>query len=95
MTDDRELPQIFGLVRMATARGERPDDPRTPRIYRLGAGHKRFFHRRLGWLLARQNVLIAEILARRDAPGLTAPCRAGLAAFPPNGRATGSPPRRR
>lgn len=73
----RELPRIFGLVRQAIARNERPDDPRNPTVYRLGAGHMRFFYPRLGWLLARQHALIAEMLARGYTPGFTDP--AGLA----------------
>lgn len=60
-------------MRAAIARGERPDDPRNPTVYRLGAGHMRFFYPRLGWLLARQHALIAEMLARGYTPGFTDP----------------------
>lgn len=69
----RELPRIFGLVRAAIARGESPGDPRNPTEYRLGAGHVRFFYPRLGWLLARQIALIAEMRARGYAPGFDDP----------------------
>jgi deoxyribonuclease (pyrimidine dimer) len=60
----RELPRVFALVRKAIARGERPDDPRNPEEYTLGRGHLRFFYPRLGYLLARQALLIAEMKAR-------------------------------
>lgn len=69
----RELPRIFGLVRAAIARGERPDDPRNPAEYRLGAGHVRFFYPRLGYLVRRQEALIAEMQRRGYAPGFTDP----------------------
>ena len=72
----RELPRIFGLVRAAIVRGERPDDPRNPRDYRLGPGHVRFFYPRLGYLARRQEALIAEMLRRGYAPSFTDP--AGL-----------------
>ena len=69
----RELPRIFGLVRAAIARGESPLDPRNPAEYRLGAGHVRFFYPRLGWLLARQVALVAEMRARGYAPSFGDP----------------------
>lgn len=69
----RELPRIFALVRAAMARGERPDDPRNPREYCLGAGHVRFFYPRLGYLAGRQAALIAEMKARGYAPSFTDP----------------------
>lgn len=69
----RELPRIFGLVRASALRGERPGDRRNPTQYRLGAGHVRFFYPRLGWLLARQIALIAEMRARGYAPSFDAP----------------------
>ena len=72
----RELPRIFGLVRAAIARGERPDDPRNPAEYRLGSGHVRFFYPRLGFLARRQEALIAEMLRRGYSPSFTDP--AGL-----------------
>jgi len=60
----RELPRVFGLVRRAIARGERPDDPRNPNSYVLGQGHVRFFYARLGFVLARYEALCQECLAR-------------------------------
>lgn len=69
----RELPRVFALVRAAIARGERPDDPRNPRDYRLGAGHVRFFYSRLGYLAKRQAALVAEMQARGFKPSFTDP----------------------
>ena len=69
----RELPRVFGLVRAAIARGERPDDPRNPTGYRLGAGHVRFFYRRLGYLARRQGLLVREMQARGHVPRFTDP----------------------
>ena len=60
----RELPRIFGLVRKAAERGEKPADPRNPRQYRLGAGHVRFFYPRLGYLVSRYLRLCDECRAR-------------------------------
>lgn len=77
----RELPRIFGLVRAAIARGERPDDSRNPRDYRLGPGHVRFFYPRLGFLARRQEALVAEMLRRGYSPSFTDP--AGLLAGMP------------
>lgn len=78
----RELPRIFGLVRAAIARGERPDDSRNPRDYRLGPGHVRFFYPRLGFLARRQEALVAEMLRRGYSPSFTDP--AGLLAGMPS-----------
>ncbi|MCP8895343.1 pyrimidine dimer DNA glycosylase/endonuclease V [Shinella daejeonensis] len=64
----RELPRVFALVRAAIARGERPDDPRNPQEYRLGAGHVRFFYCRLGYLARRQVSLVQEMRARGYQP---------------------------
>ena len=69
----RELPRIFGLVRAAILRGERPDDPRNPTEYRLGSGHVRFFYARLGYLARRQEALIAEMQRRGYSPSFTDP----------------------
>ena len=60
----RELPRVFGLVREAQARGERPDDPRNPQQYVLGAGHVRFFYPRLGYLVERYLWLCEECRKR-------------------------------
>lgn len=60
----RELPRIFGLVRKAIERGERPDDKRNPKHYVLGTGHVRFFYPRLGFLYQRHLDLVAECKRR-------------------------------
>ena len=72
----RELPRIFGLVRAAIVRGEKPDDRRNPTEYLLGRGHVRFFYPRLGYLAKRQEELIREMLRRGYSPTFTNP--AGL-----------------
>lgn len=64
----RELPRVFALVRAAIMRGEKPNDPRNPVEYRLGAGHVRFFYCRLGYLAQRQASLINEMRARGYQP---------------------------
>lgn len=64
----RELPRVFGLVRLAIARGELPDDPRNPVAYTLGKGHIRFFYARLGYLTRRQQALVAEMRRRGYQP---------------------------
>lgn len=66
----RELPRVFALVRAAAARGERPDDPRNPRRYVLGAGHVRFHYPLCGYLVRRHRALVAEMLARGYKPGM-------------------------
>ena len=71
VSEYRELPRIFALVRAAAARGERPDDSRNPRDYCLGAGHVRFFYARLGYLARRQAELVAEMRARGYLPNFT------------------------
>ncbi len=60
----RELPRVFGLVRLAIARGEEPNDPRNPKQYTLGKGHVRFFYPRLGFLFQRYLQLCAECRRR-------------------------------
>lgn len=60
----RELPRVFGFVRAAIERGERPTDRRNPAQYTLGTGHVRFFYSRLGYLAKRQQSLINECRAR-------------------------------
>jgi deoxyribonuclease (pyrimidine dimer) len=64
----RELPRIFGLVKAAIIRGEKPNDPRNPTSYTLGKGHCRFFYPRLQYLVDRQRSLIAEMRTRGYAP---------------------------
>lgn len=56
----RELPRVFGQVRAAIARGEKPDDPRNPKQYVLGTGHVRFFYNKLGFLALRYWDLVEE-----------------------------------
>ena len=60
----RELPRVFGLVRRAAERGEKPSDLRNPKEYVLGAGHVRFFYPRLAYISARYLILCAECSAR-------------------------------
>ena len=67
----RELPRVFGLVRLAIARGELPDDPRNPPAYTLGRGHIRFFYCRLGYLAKRQRGLVEEMQRRGYQPAFT------------------------
>lgn len=69
----RELPRVFGLVRAAAARGERPADPRNPTEFRLGSGHVRFFYPRLGWLVERYMLLVQECKRRGRTVNFTAP----------------------
>ena len=57
----RELPRIFGLIRAAIARGERPDDRRNPLTYTLGTGHVRFFYNKVNWLAIRFRLLVADM----------------------------------
>ena len=63
-----EIPRIFGLVRKAIERGEKPDDKRNPKEYVLGPGHCRFFYPLLGWLRHRQTSLIFEMNMRGYKP---------------------------
>jgi hypothetical protein len=58
----RELPRVYALAVAAYARGERPADH--PAVYRLGAGHVKFFYSRLGYVTKRHRQLIAEMLRR-------------------------------
>lgn len=78
----RELPRVFGLVRLAVARGEAPDDPRNPLAYTLGKGHIRFFYCRLGYLTRRQQALVAEMQRRGYQPSFTETAQL-LAGLPP------------
>lgn len=64
----RENPRIFGLVRRAQARGLTPDTVVAPQSYTMGTGHVKFFYRRLGFILKRQELLIAEMLRRHYRP---------------------------
>lgn len=60
----RELPRIFGLVRKAIERGEKPDDKRNPKAYTLGTGHCRFFYNKLHFIQMRQYAVISEMVKR-------------------------------
>lgn len=60
----RELPRIFGAVRKAIAKGQKPSDKRFPNEYRLGAGHVLFFYPRLGYLVQRYKLIVAECRRR-------------------------------
>lgn len=61
LAEYRELPRIFALVKAAILRGEKPD---LSGAYRLGEGHVRFFYPRLGYLLNRYHLLVAECKER-------------------------------
>ena len=70
----RELPRVFKQAKAAIDRGEKPDDRRNPREYKLGTGHVRFFYTRLMFLKKRQQDLIDEMLRRGYKPNyLNAP----------------------
>lgn len=56
----RELPRIFTLAR----RYSHPSEIDIPPVYTLGKGHMKFFCDKLGWLVARQQILIDEMKAR-------------------------------
>lgn len=72
----RELPRIFGAVRKAIERGERPNDERNPPTYRLGKGHVRFFYPRLQYLADRQADIVREMKERGITVNFEAPTRA-------------------
>lgn len=59
-----ELPRIFGLVRKAIERGEKPGDKRNPTEYTLGSGHCRFFYPKLGFLKNRYESIVEECRRR-------------------------------
>lgn len=67
----RELPRVFGLVRAAIKRGERPNDPRYPRDYTLGSGHVLFFYPRLAWVQDRYDQIVSECFVRERAVRFT------------------------
>ena len=71
VSEYRELPRIFGLVRDAISRGEKPTDRRNPVAYTLGTGHCRFFYPRVGYLYNRQLELMAEMASRGYHVGFT------------------------
>lgn len=69
----RENGRIFGLVRRAQTRGLIPLDIKAPPVYTLGPGHCIFFYDKLKFLLDRQILLVAEMLARGYRPAHTEP----------------------
>lgn len=78
----RELPRIFGAVRKAVERGERPTDARNPPEYRLGKGHVRFFYPRLGYLIERQRRICDEMKQRGITVNFEAPLRSDFNDIP-------------
>lgn len=60
----RELPRIFGLVRVAQGKGLTPEHFPIPGMYKMGKGHVTFFFNKLKWLQRRQRALIKERLKR-------------------------------
>lgn len=75
----RELPRIFGLVRVAQSRGWRAADPRYPADYVLGRGHVLFFYPRLSWLCARYDLLVQECRRRQRVVNFPSPDTSGIA----------------
>lgn len=78
----RELPRIFGCVRAAIERGERPDDPRNPTKYCLGKGHMRFFYDKLRFLYFRHAELVGEMQRRGYKPVFGEPPLIGVTGGP-------------
>jgi len=68
LAEYRELPRVFGLVKKAVSRKEKPTDPRFPDTYTLGKGHVLFFYPRLGYLSDRYPDLISELQRRGYRP---------------------------
>lgn len=57
----RELPRVFKLAERAYWSGE---EPKSPNNYTLGAGHVKFFYKRLGYCRERFYALREEMLRR-------------------------------
>ena len=74
----RELPRVFGLVRDAIARGERPDDPRNPKTYVLGPGHVRFFYNKCRFLHTRYMRITEECRRRGRIVNYSLPPSSGI-----------------
>lgn len=72
-----ELPRIYGLVRKAIARGEKPNLT-YPYEYNLGKGHMRFFYPRLGYLNQRFEELVTEMKSRGYKPSYSSPPLEGI-----------------
>lgn len=64
ISEYRELPRVFSLVRKAQDKGLQPSDIKAPRRYTLGTGHVKFFYDKLGYLVKRQQALIDEMQRR-------------------------------
>lgn len=58
----RELPAVFGHVRRAQAKGG--EIKNQPAQFTLGTGHLKFFYDKLGWILKRYELLVAEMRDR-------------------------------
>jgi deoxyribonuclease (pyrimidine dimer) len=70
LAEYRELPRVFTLAHKAYVAGR---DVVAPAAYTLGAGHVKFFYRRLGWCLDRFLALRREMLRRGYAPRYVQP----------------------
>ena len=64
ISEYRELPRVFKLVRESIKRGEHPYDKRNPTFYTMGTGHVRFFYNKCLWLVNRQQKLVDECIQR-------------------------------
>jgi hypothetical protein len=69
----RELPRVFGIMRRKQAQGLHAGELAIPRRYCLGTGHITFFLDKGGWLLRRQQALVAEMQRRGYRPQFTNP----------------------
>lgn len=68
VSEYRENPRVFGLVRRAQARGLTPQTAGIPAAYTMGTGHVKYFYDKLGFILKRQELLVAEMLRRHYKP---------------------------
>lgn len=68
-----ELPRVFGYVRKLQEAGKVPADVAIPSQYTLGTGHLKFFYDKLGFLVKRQEALVAELQRRGERPNYTTP----------------------
>lgn len=64
VSEYRELPRVFRLVRRAQARGLTPQTIRAPSAYTMGPGHVVFFYAKLDFLIWRQMSLVVEMRRR-------------------------------
>ena len=70
LAEYRELPRVFALAFKAYSARRKIV---APSAYTLGAGHVKFFYRRLGWCLDRFLALRREMLARGYKPQYVQP----------------------